>query len=83
MGVLGAVIGFGYGCPVLKLDPEGAAAKAGIQLLDRLGEPGECPVSIHWSFLPTEEPQTVEWMVRRPKAATSGGSAASQDPDET
>jgi len=70
-GALGAAIGPGNGCPVLDIDPEGPAAKAGIQRFDRLGEPSDCASSIYRSFRPREEAGTVEWTVRRPKAAKS------------
>jgi hypothetical protein len=83
MGVLGAVTGPANGCPVLAVEPDGAAAKAGIQRLDRLGKPEDCASSIQWDFRPWNEPRTVEWTLRRPKSATSGGGPASQDPDES
>lgn len=68
-GALGAAIGGGNGCPVLKLDPEGAAAKAGIKRFDRLGEPSDCASSLYRTFKPRKEARTIEWTVRRPKAA--------------
>ena len=68
-GALGAMIGPGNGCPVLKVEPDGPAAKAGIQRFDRLGEPGDCVRSFYHFFKPRKEARTVEWTVRRPKAA--------------
>jgi len=72
--VLGAAVGRGNGCPVLKLKPEGPAAKAGFQPRDRLGEPRDCASALYGSFRPGKEARTVEWMVRRPKAAKKGSS---------
>jgi len=71
MRVLAAAIAPGNGCPVLELDPEGAAAKAGIQRLDRLGGPEQCAASIYEYFIPEKDAHTVEWTVRRPRNATA------------
>ena len=70
-GVLGAAVGPGNGCPVLTVEPEGAAAKAGIQPLDRLGEPSDCASALYGSFRPRKDARTVEWTVCRPKAGKS------------
>ncbi len=70
-GALGAMIGPGNGCPVLVVEPDGPAAKAGIQPFDRLGEPGDCASALYYAFRPRKEAHTVEWTVRRPKGAKS------------
>ena len=82
--VLGAAVGPGNGCPVLKLKPEGPAAKAGIQPLDRLGEPRDCARALYGSFRPGKDARTVEWTVRRPKGGKTespeaGGPATGAD----
>jgi hypothetical protein len=69
--VLGAGIGPGNGCPVLTVEPDGPADKAGIKRFDRLGEPSDCPSTLYRSFRPGKEACTVEWMVRRPKGGTA------------
>jgi S1-C subfamily serine protease len=70
--VLGAAIGPGNGCPVLEVKPDGPAAKAGIQPLDRLGKPSDCASALYGFFRPGKDARTVEWMVRRPKAESPG-----------
>jgi hypothetical protein len=75
-GALGAMIGPGNGCPVLVVEPDGPAAKAGIQPLDRLGEPGDCASALYYAFRPRKEARSVEWTVRRPKGAKSESAEA-------
>lgn len=81
-GALGAAIGPGNGCPVLNVEPGGPADKAGIQRFDRLGEPGDCAMSLYRSFKPRKEARTVEWTVRRPKGQAPESPAADQPADE-
>jgi hypothetical protein len=65
--VLGVAVSPGQGCVVLKLDENGPAAKAGIQLGDRLSsEPDGCPSSLAGKFLPSKEAREITWTVQRP-----------------
>lgn len=68
---LGAAVGPGNGCPVLVVEPDGPAAKAGIQPMDRLGKPSDCISSFYRIFRPRKEARTVEWTIRRPKTPAS------------
>ena len=73
--VLGAGVGPSNGCPVVVIEPDGAADRAGIRVFDRLGRPGDCASGIYRFFRPGEETRTVEWTVRRPKGAKVEGGA--------
>ncbi len=73
---LGVTVPTGAGLPVFRLEPGGPAEKAGIQVGDRLGEPGDTPQSLERVFSAGEEPRTIEWTVRRPKVAAG-------EPDES
>jgi hypothetical protein len=68
--VLGAAVGPGGGVPVLSLEPDKPAAKAGIKVGDRLGERDACPSSLYGSFFPRKTARTIKWTVHRPKSAT-------------
>jgi hypothetical protein len=81
-GALGAAIGPGNGCPVLSVEPDGPADKAGIQRFDRLGEQSDCASSLYRSFKPRKEARTVEWTVRRPKGAASRSPAGDHPADD-
>jgi hypothetical protein len=70
---LGAQVSSSGGVRVLAVEPDKPAAKAGIQVDDRLGKPGDCVNSLYRSFAPRKEARTVEWTVRRPKGATAEG----------
>ncbi len=65
------------GCPVLTLDEDGPAARAGIKPGDRLGGPDDCANSLSFTFRPKSKARTVEWTVRRPKAGESEEQATS------
>jgi hypothetical protein len=64
---LGAQISGGGGVRVLGVQPEGPAAKAGIQPGDVFGEPEDCASGLAHFFRPHTKARTVEWTVRRPK----------------
>ncbi len=65
--VLGARIGTVAGVPVFAVEPGKPAAKAGIQMGDRLGGPEVCPSSLYKTFTPGKEPRTITWTIHRPK----------------
>jgi hypothetical protein len=69
-------VGPAGGVPVLSVEPGGPADEAGIQPGDLLGQPGDCASSIYRAFLPGQEPRTIEWTVRRPRAAAQMTPAA-------
>jgi hypothetical protein len=74
--ILGAEIAAKGGVPVIAVEPDMAADKAGVKPGDCLGEPGDCPASLYESFVPCEEARTVEWTVRRRNGMTSESPAA-------
>jgi hypothetical protein len=83
MRALGVSTAPGRGLPVFSIQPGKVAAKAGIQVGDRLGEPGDCASALYGVFWPGREARKMEWTVRRPKvkevASPAGESAAAPE----
>ncbi|UCC67653.1 MAG: hypothetical protein JSV79_11110 [Armatimonadota bacterium] len=87
MSALGVRTAPSGGIPVFSVEPGKAAAKAGIQVGDRLGEPDDCAKSIYGAFWPRKETRSIEWTVRRPKvkevASPAGESAPAPEEEDS
>jgi hypothetical protein len=77
---LRATVGMSNGVPVVAVEPDGPAAKAGIKVGDRLGDPDACPNTIQPLLAPEEKQREVEWTIYRPKSDTSANPAQKQSP---
>lgn len=76
---LAAILGVSFSNPhglcIDTVDPDGPAAKAGVEPGDQLGRPSECPSSTIGRFLPRDEARTVAITITRwkPEQADAQG----------
>jgi hypothetical protein len=80
--ILGVRFSDPHGLQIGALDPEGPAAKAGLQPGDQLGLRTECPSSTIDYFLPKEEARTVSVTARRWHKRHEGSGADGEPADQ-